>query len=397
MKRILSYLVFAILAVPLPSSGTAYLQTFRDGTSILPNSEIRAAWVVRYSLNSKEEVDRVIDYAERARFQLLFVQVRGRGDAFYRSQFEPPAQSLRVPVEQFDPLAYLLARADSTGIAVHAWVNVCYVWSDPASQPPPNHIVRRHPEWLVADRDGMRMDEVTVDVWQDRGLEGYYVSPAHSAMRRHTASVIKDIVAHYPVDGVHLDYIRYPGVDFDFSETARTGFALRYGIDPLALVDREPTVTHLLGDNGTSLFDSLYVEWRSAQIDSLIHLVRESIGDLPLSAAVIPEFYRAKLEKGQDWLRWVQNGDVDFVVPMAYAYKPAGLEQQMRTIKRTIGADRFLVGLPVYDGSDQYLGYSVSLLRREGIMGYALFSYNALAQERFSLQFLERVFLETPE
>ena len=205
---------------------------------------------------------------------------------------------------------------------------------------------------------------------------------------------IRDIVTRYPVDGVHLDYIRYPGVNFDFSTVDRTAFELRYGIDPLGLLNDRAGVSLVIGEDGAELLDSLRVEWRVEQVDSLVHMIRVAVGDLPLSAAVFPDFGRARYEKGQDWIRWVQNGDLDFVVPMAYSYKPGDMRSHMQMIKRMIGAERFLVGLPVFEGRQRYLGYSVSLLRAEGILGYCLFSYNALAEEDFSVGFLEKVFLE---
>jgi hypothetical protein len=90
----------------------------------------------------------------------------------------------------------------------------------------------------------------------------------------------------------------------------------------------------------------------------------------------------------------VRRGVVDFVVPMAYTYEPAELTEQVEIIKRTIGVGRFLVGLPVFDGRERYLGYSVSLLRQQKVLGYALFSYNALAEQQFTLEFLARVFFE---
>lgn len=390
MRKLLFIL---ILLLPLPSSGSSFLESFRARTPVLPNGEIRAAWVVRHALNSQEEIDRAVDYAVRARFQLLFVQVRGRADAFYQSDLEPAASTLQLPVEVFDPLAYLLARAHDEGIAVHAWINVCYVWSDTGSAPPSEHIVKRHPEWLMADDEGVRMDRRSVREWKRRGLEGYYVSPGNPAVREHTAAVVRDVVTRYRVDGVHLDYVRYPGAAFDFSASPRTEFQLRYGVDPLALV-RGGTDAELLGPAGVALLDSLRVEWRVAQLDSLVRMVRRAAGALPLSAAVIPDLMQARTEKGQDWPEWVRRGDVDFVVPMAYSYEPAELALRVQTIKRAIGAERFIVGLPVFDDRARYLGYSVSLLRRDGILGYSLFSYNALEQDPFSLQFLERVFFE---
>jgi uncharacterized lipoprotein YddW (UPF0748 family) len=391
--NILFGIIGVILIVPLPCSGTSFLETFREQTQVLPKEELRAAWVVRHALNSREEIDRAVDYAARARFHLLFVQVRGRGDAYYLSELEPPAPRLERPLDVFDPLAYFLERAHSEGIAVHAWINVCYVWSNPEVRPPPTHVATEHPEWLMTSRDSVRMDERPLDHWRSRGLEGYYVSPGNPAVRKHTIEVVSDIVSRYPVDGVHLDYIRYPSRAFDFSPADRTEFALHYGVDPMLLEREDDELVRLVGEEDFVLLDSLRTEWRVSQVDSIVRMVRTAIGDRPLSAAVFPDFATARVTKGQDWLRWVHDGLVDFVVPMAYTLEPADLSERVRLIARTIGSDRFLVGLPVYDGKSSYLGYSVSLLRRQGVLGYSLFSYNALAEERFSLQFLERVFL----
>jgi uncharacterized lipoprotein YddW (UPF0748 family) len=187
------------------------------------------------------------------------------------------------------------------------------------------------------------------------------------------------------------------------SEIQRTNFALLYGVDPVTFLD---------GDNGGNIdpvdewvrapdlapfLDSLYTEWRSAQIDSLIFSVRTAIGDLPLSAAVVPDAQRARVDKGQNWVGWVNDGVMDFVVPMAYSYEPGDLIPLVRRINRMIGADRYLVGLPVYGGRERYLGYSVSLLRQERVLGYSLFSYNELEKEPFSVRFLERVFFSDDE
>jgi uncharacterized lipoprotein YddW (UPF0748 family) len=393
-------ILFVTVLCPAPAGAEPFLRSFLQRTTILPNKEIRAAWVVRYSLDSKEDVDRAVDYAIQARFQLLFVQVRGRGDAYYRSTLEPEGFTLKRPIAEFDPLDYLLTRCHEAGIAVHAWVNVFLVWSDGASAPPVGHIVAEHPEWLVANRDGLRMDQRSLKDWLEQGHTGYFVSPARSDVREYTTRVIQEIASRYPVDGIHLDYIRYPGPQFDFSAAERTAFTLAYGVDPLAFIGRSRTnlispEERILEEPGTpELLDSLHVEWRAAQVESLVVSVRRAIGGLPLSAAVIPDPERARVDEGQDWLRWLQTGVVDFVVPMAYTYQPDGLVRLVEKLRRMIPVERFLMGLPVFDGRERYLGYSVSLLRREGVVGFCLFSANELEKEPFSIEFIERVFLE---
>lgn len=402
--RFLSHAVIcAALLSPSRAGAERYLETFLRSTTVLPNKEIRAAWVVRYSLDSKGDIDRIVDYAVRARFQMLFVQVRGRADAYYRSSLEPEGLTLEQPISRFDPLEYLLGRCHEAGISVHAWVNVFLVWSDGRGGPPPGHIAAEHPDWLVTNISGVRMDQRSLDEWLEEGHTGYFVSPGRADVREYTTRVIQEVASRYPVDGIHLDYVRYPGPQFDFGPAERTSFMLRYGVDPLAFTgggrwDGSSPHERVLQEPGVpETLDSLRVEWRAAQVESLVVSVRRAIGALPLSAAVIPEPEKARIDNGQDWIKWLQTGEVDFVVPMAYTYEPSGLVQLVTKLRRMIGREQFLMGLPVFDDRERYLGYSVSLLRLQGVLGYSLFSANELEKEPFSLPFLERVFLGPDE
>src|ERR1700730_13109189 len=65
-------------------------------TTVVPaNSEVRALWVVRTTLTSPEKIRTMVQSAKDNGFNTLIVQVRGRGDAFYRSSREPRAAELK--------------------------------------------------------------------------------------------------------------------------------------------------------------------------------------------------------------------------------------------------------------------------------------------------------------
>src|SRR5258706_8669587 len=86
--------------------------------------EMRGLWVVRTALVSPEAVDKTVEQAAAAGFNALFVQVRGRGDAFYASKLAVRSAMLAGQPQDFDPLARLLERASARGLEVHAWINV---------------------------------------------------------------------------------------------------------------------------------------------------------------------------------------------------------------------------------------------------------------------------------
>ncbi len=75
------------------------------------SSEVRAIWVQRASLTSPTSVLSVVEMAAAAGFNTLIVQVRGRGDAYYRTEREPRAVALAQQPASFDPLELMVERA----------------------------------------------------------------------------------------------------------------------------------------------------------------------------------------------------------------------------------------------------------------------------------------------
>lgn len=369
-----------------------YLPTLLKTTRILPNAELRAMWVVRDALSSPGAVERMIDLAIQARIQLIFVQVRGRGDAYYRSNLVPAGDQLEGSLVDFDPLERTLVLAREAGISVHVWLNVYYVWSDPDRRPPAGHVLSRHPGWVLSDGAGVPMLERRVQWWQQEGIEGYFLSPAAPGVRQHLLDVVAEILSSYSVDGIHLDYVRYPGRDWGLDADGRTDFTLRWGIDPVRLRLERDAIAVRVGERAVEAVDSLYIESRVAAIDSLVLGIRELAGDLPLSAAVVPDPEVARVEKGQDWMRWVHRRWMDFVVPMMYNDRPAEARERMRILHNAVGHDRVLAGLALHDGRHLYLPRFIAELRKEHTLGYALFSYNVLAGMRFPLMLIEESF-----
>jgi len=374
-----------------------YLPTLLKTTRVLPNTELRALWVVRDALASPRAVERMIDFAKQARIHLLFVQVRGRGDAYYRSSLVPPGSELEFSLDTFDPLEHVLVLAREAGISVHAWVNVYYVWSNPDVPPPAGHVLAQHPEWALSDGAGMTMIERKLQWWQQEGIEGYYLSPAIPEVRQHLLDVVGELLSSYSVDGIHLDYVRYPGRDWGFDAAGRTDFALRWGVDPVRLRVEREAIEANIGARAVSAMDSLYIESRVAAIDSFVIGLRVLTGDLPLSAAVMPDAEVARYDKGQGWMRWVHQRWVDFVVPMMYNDRPGDARDRIRILHNSIGHDRLLAGLALHDGRHLYLPRLITALREEHTLGYSLFSYNVLADMRFPVRLIDEAFVAEGE
>jgi uncharacterized lipoprotein YddW (UPF0748 family) len=376
-----------------PVFAPPYLTRLVQNTSILPNNEVRALWVVRDALTTPESVSRMVDFALQTRFQVIFVQVRGRGDTYYQSAIDPPSTALKASLADFDPLRYLLALAHREGIEVHAWLNVFYAWSDPNNPPPPAHLVSKHPDWILRNARGVRMDQVPSSKWKSERMEGYFFSPGVEQFRRHMENVVHELVTTYDIDGIHLDYIRYPNKAYSFDPYSRSRFLLGYGVDPAELAGNRAMLEKVVGPRTVSTLDSLQSASRTQQVDSMVAAIHAAAGGKPVSAAVIADPATALGDKGQDWPRWVHQGWVDFVVPMAYSIPPLEIEAKARIYNRLVGVDRVLIGLGVYDGRDEFLAESVELLREVPVAGFAIFSYNALDETIDGAQLIENALL----
>ena len=184
--------------------------------------ELRGLWITRWDFISPGDLDRLLRRAADAGFTAIFLQVRGRADALYRSRLEPWAEELSGTLGQdpgWDPLQLALDVGEELGLEIHAWMNIVPVWRGAAPPPEttPRHVYLSHPEWLMVDAQGQRMPP-------DR-VKYVCLSPGIPAARDHVLAVIEDLLDHYPVDGVHLDYIRYYGRDFSHDPVSERRYA----------------------------------------------------------------------------------------------------------------------------------------------------------------------------
>src|SRR6185503_13340820 len=115
-------------------------------------NEVRALWFVRTTLTSPEKIRTMVNKAADNGFNTIIVQVRGRGDAYYRSRREPRAIELKDQPLDFDPLATTLTEAKARGLKVHAWINTSLLANLDALPADPKHVYNKHPDWLAIPR-----------------------------------------------------------------------------------------------------------------------------------------------------------------------------------------------------------------------------------------------------
>ena len=90
------------------------------------------------------------------------------------------------------------------------------------------------------------------------------MSPLHPDAAVYTEGIVRDIARRYTIDGIHLDYARYPNDRFDYSRGAIRQFStfVRPGLS-------DATRRALDAREAVDLFaypDALPAEWRSFRV-----------------------------------------------------------------------------------------------------------------------------------
>jgi len=262
-----------------------------------PKAEVRAVWITTTSgldwppsanrSTQQTSLRQIVRDLKVRGFNTLFFQVRARGDAYYRSRFEPWAENLTGVLGKdpgWDPLAFLVREAHAQGLEVHAWFNVFKVRGpNPVAASTPEHPSRTLTQWCI-EQDG--------EIWLD---------PGRPEVRTYLTDVVLDIVRNYDIDGINFDFIRYPGHKFADEETYN-----RYG-------------------KGLSLH-----EWRRANVTEFVRDTYKratalkpllKIGSSPLG--VYRDDSRGRARGSYYWVfqdsyGWLREGILDYVSPQIY-------------------------------------------------------------------------------
>jgi uncharacterized lipoprotein YddW (UPF0748 family) len=366
------------------------------------SSETRALWVQRGSLATPQSIATLVKAARDHGFNTLLVQVRGRGDAYYLGGIEPRATELLRQADDFDPLATVLAAGHAAGLRIHAWMNVNLISSAAELPLAREHLVYRHPAWLMVPRDiGQQLATVEPDSpgyvgtlarWtraQSSEIEGLYTSPIIPEAADYIDSIVRTLVRRYAVDGIHFDYARYPNDRFDYSRQAIREFraSVRNQLP-------ESTRRALDSQEQDDLFaypDSLTDQWRAFRVSRMTALisrlhatVKRERADALVSVAVAPDVREAERHRLQNWGAWAQLGVVDVVCPMAYATEASHFAEQIAGARAAAGPRPVWAGIGSYRLSPKETIDNIQTARQLGANGIVLFSYDSLINSRQS-------------
>ncbi|HYO53899.1 glycoside hydrolase family 10 protein [Archangium sp.] len=268
--------------------------------------ELRGVWVATVSRldwppsttltpeQGRQSLDTLVDELDKAGFNALFFQVRPESDALYASALEPWSRFLsgtQGTYPGWDPLEHLVKAAHARGLEVHAWMNPYRALTSPTVTAAPNHVTKTLAQHAVTYNNVVVMN------------------PGEPAVRAHVVSVVKDLLDHYDVDGLHFDDYFYP-----YPDAQKTPFP------------DDATYARYLQAGGTLAKD----DWRRHNVNSLVREVMELIvaehphvrfGVSPFgiwkNGVPVPGL-DAYSVLSCDAVTWMQEGWVDYLAPQLY-------------------------------------------------------------------------------
>lgn len=175
---------------------------------IAPKHEVRAVWLTTIGgidwphsyAQSKTSIEKqqkelrgILDQLQVAGINTVLLQTRVRGTMIYPSAYEPWDGCLsgfpgRPP--GYDALKYAIDECHKRGMELHAWVVTIPVG-----------------KWNALGCKTLRQKYPTLI--KKIGADGY-MNPEDGRTANYLATLCREITHNYDIDGIHLDYIRYP-------------------------------------------------------------------------------------------------------------------------------------------------------------------------------------------
>jgi len=258
--------------------------------------------------------DRSARLLDERGFNVVLPNMLSPTTAHYPSDVLPRSQTFR---RHGDQVAGCLKAARRHGLQVHVWM-VCY-------------------KCLGATRD--RLDELERDGRLQVSAQGEvldWLCPSSPENLRLLVAAVEELLDRYAVDGLHLDYIRYPGRKGCYCDGCRRRFQAQ---SPQGRVRRWPTDCF----NGERSKE--YADWRRQRVTGLVERIRNACrrhgagqgGAVVLSAAVFGYYPDCRNSFAQDWGHWVQRGLLDVVCPMNYTERLDEFTLLVRRQVKTVG------------------------------------------------------------
>ncbi len=339
--------------------------------------EARNIWLDRGTiLNARNPkgMAKLFDRLKLAGFNVVYFETNNAGFTMFPS---------KVGVQNpdtigWDPLDAAVKEAHKHGMEIHAWL-----WSFNVGNAKHNPIVGKPPDYpgpVLSKYDfAWALQSATGSLTPPRQHE-FWLDPSCPEARAYIKNLISEIISKYPLDGIQLDYIRYPfngknsEMGFDWGGRMRFESATGMNLDRL--------------DDDTR---QVWQAWKIQQVTNLVQevsaMVRQMKPNLRISAAVyaLPKRWRLSAIQ-QEWEVWVNNGWVDTLNPMTYVTTANELNIGASYVREST-RDQALVypGLLIRQLDTAALIEQLDTARAVGTLGTTLFAAAQLDDKKVNI------------
>ncbi len=269
------------------------------------------------NLKTIGEVDQFIAQCKRLMVNKIFIETKNsKGELLYPSKKFPTA----IQTDDFDCYGAICDAAHRENIAVHAWF---VIFHEGAEDPVP--IIKEHPEYLIVNRDGKSNVEQPTWSTVDPKYSTYWVCSTAKGYRDYLKDMMQEVIDLYEVDGIHLDYIRYPEeVDarqYCYCDRCQALFKENYGYTLPAndVIKNRYWVTQMCDNVTNAVID--FADFAHER-DKLI------------SAYVFTDYTTGIEAVYQDW-PWFSRY-LDFIIPTSYEVSPSYIHEMAKRSKAVI-------------------------------------------------------------
>lgn len=271
--------------------------------------ELKGTWIRPNSKNI-QEIQKTLDKIKDTGINNIFLETYFHGRTIFPSQTmrDYGFEEQNPDFENFDALAVWIKEAHRRNIKVHVWFESFYVGNKPP-QNNPKSILAVKPQWMNRTKQKADFDGY---VPHPQEHNGYFLDPANPEVIEFLLRLISEITTKYAVDGVNIDYVRYPNISkenlnnqWGYTKYAREEFFQIFAYDPMEIQPK------------TQMWD-VWCEYRRNKITRYIQQVHNLLKyrDVMLSAVIFPDYKVSIQTKFQDWFSWVDNCYLDAVTPL---------------------------------------------------------------------------------
>ncbi len=345
-------------------------------TTTSPRVEGRAIWLDRGSIiasGGPEGLKKRMQKLHQAGINIVYFETVNAGFPIYPSKLVKH----NPLVNNWDPLKVAVEEGHKQGMEVHAWV-----WAFAVGNRRHNAIINQPEEYAgpILTEGGMmsealRNHEGGLSV--DSRQHEFWLSPASPKGREFLLNLYQEIVSNYDVDGLQLDYIRYP-----FQTSGN-----RMGYEAIGR-ERFAQATGQSLDSGDDYNNRIWTAWKTYQVSSFVQQVSNTLKkikpELKLSAAVFPMHREARIAAiQQDWETWIDNGWIDTLSPMSYTSDPERLQDLFEYVQHSPRKHPLVYpGIALHRLDGGQLVQHLEALRQKGGLGTTLFAGSHLDDDK---------------